>query len=451
MALPGKVLIANRGEIACRVMRTCARLGIVTVAIHSDADDRALHVMEADEAVSVGPPPLATSYLNIEAIIRAARELGADAIHPGYGLLSENAAFARACESAGITFIGPLADHLEALGDKVKTRELFQSLGLPVVPGTEVTVGEDALEVAETVGYPVLVKAAHGGGGIGMAVAGNRDELTKRLPRSMQLAGRAFGKDAVYLERYLPGARHVEAQIAGDGHGNAVHFFERECSVQRRYQKVIEEAPCTSLPDSVRQALADAAAHFAASIGYRGVGTIESLVDRDENFYFLEVNPRLQVEHPVTEEVLGIDLVELQLRIAAGEDLERPGHADPQGVAIEARVYAEDPVTHFPSPGEIHAFDVPAGEGVRVDFGYRAGDEVSQYFDPLLAKVIAHGPNRGVAIERMANALASFRVEGVKTNIPLLSRIMASSEYHAGAVHTGWLEPFVKETAAAAG
>jgi acetyl-CoA carboxylase biotin carboxylase subunit len=436
-----KVLIANRGEIARRVIRTCQRLGIATVAVYSDADADALHVREADEAVRIGPPPVAQSYLQVNAIVQAARDTGADAVHPGYGLLSEQPAFARAVREAGIKFIGPSADAIAAMGSKIAARSMMKTAGVPIVPGTEGAVDlAEALSFAEQIGYPVMLKAAHGGGGIGMQVVHNADELSKVFTSNQSRAKAYFGNGEMFVEKVVESPRHIEIQVLFDEHGNGVFLWERECSVQRRHQKVIEEAPSSFVDDELRQAMGQAALKAAQTIGYSNAGTVEFLVDSAKQFYFLEMNTRLQVEHPVTEMITGLDLVELQLQIADGallpfaqSDVPLVGHA------IECRVYAEDPEKMLPSPGTIEQLTLPTGEGVRNDVGVESGSKVTPYYDPMIGKLIVHASSRSEAIRRMADALSSYTVTGIKTNLPLLRKVIDSDAFARGDTTTDFL------------
>ncbi len=437
-----KVLIANRGEIARRVIRTCKRLGIGTVAVYSDADADALHVREADEAVRIGPPPVAQSYLQVDAIVQAALATGADAVHPGYGLLSEQPAFARAVREAGIKFIGPSADAIAAMGSKIAARSMMKTAGVPIVPGTDGAVDlSEALSFAEQIGYPVMLKAAHGGGGIGMQVVHNADELSKVFTSNQSRAKAYFGNGEMFVEKVVESPRHIEIQVLFDEHGNGVFLWERECSVQRRHQKVIEEAPSPFVDDELRRAMGQAALKAAQTIGYSNVGTVEFLVDSAKQFYFLEMNTRLQVEHPVTEMITGLDLVEQQLKISNGavlpftqSDVSLVGHA------IECRVYAEDPEKMLPSPGTIEQLTLPTGEGVRNDVGVESGSKVTPYYDPMIGKLIVHAPSRSEAIRRMADALSSYAVTGIKTNLPLLRKVMDSDAFARGDTTTDFLQ-----------
>jgi acetyl-CoA carboxylase biotin carboxylase subunit len=445
-----KVLIANRGEIACRVIRTCRALGIRTVAVYSEADRNALHVESADEAYLIGPPPVAQSYLNIDAILEAARISGADTVHPGYGLLSENPRFALACAERGIAFIGPSAHVVTEMANKVRARTHALAVNFPGVPGTDHPVDGDIVEAARSVGFPLMVKASAGGGGIGMTLVHGEDELERAATRARSMAERAFGDPEIYLERYLPSARHIEVQVLGDEHGGRIHLWHRECSVQRRHQKVVEEAPAPGISSETSDAMTAAALRLAGALEYTGAGTVECLLDPSGAFYFLEVNTRLQVEHPVTEMITGIDIVEQQLRIASGERLTLKSEEHPPvGHAIECRIYAEDPITQMPSPGTIAAMTWAEGEGVRVDSGYRAGDAITPYYDPLIAKLIVWGPDRPAATARLAAALDATTIEGTKTNLPLLREILAFPEFREGRYDTGVLDRLAKARATA--
>jgi acetyl-CoA carboxylase biotin carboxylase subunit len=438
-----KVLVANRGEVARRVFRTCRRLGIATVAVYSDADRDAPHARDADEAVRIGPAPARESYLNIEAILDAARRTGAEAVHPGYGFLSENWRFAEACRQAGVVFIGPPAEIIRAMGDKTEARRLMAAAGVPVVPGSPgpVADAEAAAAAAAALGFPILLKAAAGGGGIGMVRVARPEDLPVALAQARRRAEAAFGDGAVYLERFLERPRHVEVQVFGDGE-RVVHLHERECSVQRRHQKLVEEAPATGLSPEVRTALAQAALRGARAIGYVSAGTLEFLVEPSGQFYFLEMNTRLQVEHGVTEEVTGLDLVEAQLRVAAGEPLRwRQEEIRLHGAAVECRIYAEDPERGFlPAPGTITHLRLPEGPGIRVEAGVAEGTPVPVYYDPLLLKLIAHGATREQALARMAAALEDLRVEGVPTTAGFLLRVLRHPAFQRGEVHTQMVE-----------
>ena len=439
-----KVLIANRGEIAVRVIRACREMGIASVAVFSEADRESLHVLLADEAVLLGPPPAAESYLAVDRIIAAARTTGADAVHPGYGFLAENAAFAEACGAAGLVFIGPPPAAIRSMGDKMAARRVAVQLRVPVVPGTERPLGDDAeaARIASEVGYPVMVKAAMGGGGKGMRLVRTPGELPGALRAARSEASAAFGDAAVYIERYVEEPRHIEVQVLGDGHGNVVHLGERECSIQRRHQKLIEESPSPFVDPDLRRRMGEAACRIAAAVGYVNAGTVEFLVDGDRNFYFLEMNTRLQVEHPVTELVTGRDLVKQQLRIAAGEKL---GFTQDDvawnGWAIECRINAEDPYAGFiPSPGRIVSLRPASGPWVRDDSGVYSGYTIPRFYDTLMAKLIVWGSDREAAIACMTRALAEYKVVGVQTTIPILQHIMRDEDFVAGRLSTQFLE-----------
>jgi acetyl-CoA carboxylase, biotin carboxylase subunit len=440
-----KILIANRGEIALRIQRACRELGIPTVAVHSTADAEAMHVRLSDEAVCIGPPAAKDSYLNVAAIISAASITGADAIHPGYGFLSENAAFAEMVEAHGITFIGPSAAHITMMGDKIAAKAAMASLGVPLVPGSDgaVTDLDTARSVAERIGYPVLIKAAAGGGGRGMKVARAANELEDALRLARAEARSAFGNDAVYIEKYLDRPRHIELQVFADNHGNVVHFGERDCSLQRRHQKLLEEAGSPAISAAQRDALGATATQALAKLGYRNAGTLEFLY-QDGQFAFIEMNTRLQVEHPVTEMICGIDLVREQIRIAAGQPL---GYTQAEiaftGHAIECRITAEDPKTFIPTPGRVTTFHAPGGLGVRIDSALYSGYFVPPYYDSMVAKLIVHAPNRTEAINRLRRALAEFAVVGIQTTIPLHQQIVDDPEFQAGDYTIHWLESFV--------
>ncbi|MEX0815093.1 MAG: acetyl-CoA carboxylase biotin carboxylase subunit [Dongiaceae bacterium] len=444
-----KVLIANRGEIALRIHRACREMGIRTVAVHSTADADAMHVRLADESVCIGPPPSRLSYLNVPAILSAAAISGADAIHPGIGFLSENAMFAAMVEEHGFVFIGPAPEHISLMGDKVAAKDAARSLGLPIVPGSAGAVGDDveAMRAAEEIGYPVLVKAAAGGGGKGMKVAESSRDLVQALSLARAEAKANFGNDAVYLEKYLPHPRHVEVQILADGQGGVVHLGERDCSVQRRHQKLIEEAPSPALNARERAWICDTAVDAMKRLGYRSAGTIEFLF-QDGEFYFIEMNTRLQVEHPVTEMITGIDLVREQIRVATGaplafaqDDIKFTGHA------IECRINAEDPVTFAPSPGRVTDYHAPGGLGVRVDSALYAGYVVPPQYDSLIAKLIVHGNSRNECLMRLRRALEEFVIGGIETSIPLHRRLVAAPDFINGNYDIRWLERYVGGTA----
>ena len=447
-----KVLIANRGEIALRVIRACRELGIRTVAVYSEADRESLHVRFADEDVCIGPPAARESYLNIPRIIAAAEVTGADAIHPGYGFLAENAEFSEICERSGLTFIGPTPQQIRLMGDKAAARRTMKEVGVPIVPGTD-AIGDpdEALAQARVIGFPVLIKAAAGGGGKGMRVAQDADEFERQYSMARNEAAAAFGDDTVYVEKYLARPRHIEFQILGDSHGRVVHLGERDCSIQRRHQKLLEEAPSPALTPELRAEMGDAAVRGAKAIDYVGAGTIEMLLNDDHSFYFMEMNTRIQVEHPVTEMCTGFDLVKEQIRAAAGLPLsmpERPIHL--RGHAIECRINAEDPARNFaPSPGTVAAFHAPGGPGVRVDTHVYAGYRVPPFYDSLLMKLIVHGSTRDEAIARMKRALSETVIEGVHTTIPFLQAVMDHPAFVAGEVDTKFLERMMSERTAA--
>jgi acetyl-CoA carboxylase biotin carboxylase subunit len=443
-----KVLVANRGEIAVRVMRACREMGIPSVAVYSDCDRDARHVREADQAVHIGPSPAAQSYLRMDLLIDAARRTGADAVHPGYGFLAENAAFARACRDAGLTFIGPSAEAIELMGSKTAARELAVKAGMPVVPGTAKAFSPDASDAeiaasAETIGYPLLVKAVAGGGGKGMRTVMQAADLAAAIQTARSEAGSAFGDSAVYLERRLVKPRHIEVQLLADHHGTVIPFVERECSIQRRHQKVVEESPSLAVSPELRRQMTSAAANVAKTAGYTGAGTIECLVDEEGAFFFLEMNTRLQVEHPVTEMVTGVDLVHWQIRIARGERLTiDPERAiTPMGHAIECRIIAEDPDMNFmPSPGLIRGLRPASGPGIRDDGGVAVGFTVPVFYDSLIAKLIAWGSSRDEAIARMTRALGEYQVLGIRTTIPFFTWLMTQAEYRRGEFDTTWLD-----------
>jgi acetyl-CoA carboxylase biotin carboxylase subunit len=439
-----KILIANRGEIAIRIMRACKELGIRTVAVSSDADQNALHVQHADEAIHIGPAAPKESYLNVEKIIDAARQTGAEAIHPGYGFLSENASFAAAVESARLTFIGPSAESIRLMGDKAESKIRMKQAGVPTVPGYEGLESErDFQKAAKQIGYPVLVKAAAGGGGKGMRVVNAKSELNEAIESARREALHAFGDERLLIEKYIPKAHHIEFQIFGDRQGNLVHLFERECSTQRRHQKIIEETPSPLLTPQLRDEMGEAAVAAAQAVGYFSAGTVEFIFDPAlSSFFFLEMNTRLQVEHPVTELVTGLDLVHWQIRVAAGERFPfAQSHFTQRGHALECRVYAEDPANGFlPSTGRLLQFSEPRGPGIRVDSGFTAGDEVTHFYDPLLAKLIVHAEDRESAIRRMQAALKDFIVHGVVTNIDFLQSVLAHPDFAKGKVTTRWVE-----------
>ena len=443
-----KILIANRGEIAIRVIRACKEMGIKTVAVYSQADRHSLHVKLADESVCIGPAPSALSYLNINAIISAAELTDAEAIHPGYGFLSENANFAEVCEKCGITFIGPTAESMRIMGDKISARQAVIKQGVPILPGTKEGVHsvEDAIKVAKEIGFPVIIKATAGGGGRGMKIVHSQATLPNAFATARAEAQAGFGNPEVYIEKYCEQPRHVEIQILADKHGNVIHLGERDCSIQRRHQKLIEEAPSTVVTPEIRKAMGDAAVRAAAAVGYNSVGTIEFLVDKNNNFYFMEMNTRVQVEHPVTEMVTGVDIVREQIRSAAGlplrykqEDIQIRGHS------IECRINAEDPFKFTPCPGKITAYHPPGGPGVRVDSFVYDQYSVVPHYDSLIGKLIVHADTREDAIKRMARALDEYMVEGIKTTIFFHKRIMAHKDFIEGNIDTSFLERIVLE------
>jgi len=438
-----KLLVANRGEIAVRVIRACREMGIASVAVFSEADRSARHVRVADEARPIGPAPAAESYLRIDRVLEAARASGADAVHPGYGFLAENAGFARACEEAGLTFVGPRSETIALMGEKTSARRLAVEAGLTVVPGTLEPLADDAAiqREAERIGFPVMLKAAAGGGGKGLRLVKSAADLVSAAQRARSEARSAFGDDRVYLEKALLQPRHVEIQVLADRHGNAVHLFERECSIQRRHQKVVEETPSPLLTPELRARMGALAVALVRKAGYVNAGTLEFLLDASREPYFLEMNTRLQVEHPVTELVTGVDLVKLQIRIARGETLPFEQAALSQrGHAIECRIYAEDPDGGFlPSPGRILALRVPGGPGIRDDSGVEEGDEVSSYYDPLVSKLVAWGEDRASAIARMRRALREYKVLGIKTTLPFFERVLRHPDFVAGRIDTSFV------------
>ncbi len=448
-AMFSKVLIANRGEIACRVAAVLRQKGIGSVAVYSEADADAPHRHAADEAVAIGPPPVAQSYLDQDAIFDAARQTGAQAIHPGYGLLSENAGFAQRCADEGLVFVGPTPDVIRSMGDKAQARATAEAAGVPVVPGSDGPIADaEAAGLAEALGYPVLVKAAAGGGGIGMALVKKPTKLQSAVESCRDRGRSSFGDDTVYLEKLIEQPRHIEVQVLFDHHGHGVHLFERECTLQRRHQKVVEEAPSpfvTAHPE-LRAGLTEAALAAGRAIGYRNAGTVEFIVDPEGHFYFIEMNTRLQVEHPVTEAITGVDLIGWQLDIAAGAPLTlQQADLAIDGAAVECRLYAEDPDRKFlPRPGRIERYEPPAGPGVRVDSGVGPEQDVTPYYDPMIAKLSAHGPNRKAALERARAALGEFVIEGLTTNRAFLADVLAHPDVVAGEFDTGWLQRYAK-------
>ena len=444
-----KVLIANRGEIALRIHRACREMGIQTVAVHSTADSDAMHVRLADESVCIGPPSSKDSYLNVPAILSAATITGADAIHPGVGFLSENADFAAMVEEHGFVFIGPTPEHINLMGDKVAAKQAADSLGIPVVPGSdgEIMTAEEALPIAERIGYPVLIKAAAGGGGRGMKVAYNEEELRQAVQLARTEAKAAFGNEAVYMEKYLGRPRHIEIQLMADGHGNVIHLGERDCSLQRRHQKLLEEAPSPALNEEARAWIGKRSTDAMKKLGYKSAGTIEFLYENGE-FYFIEMNTRLQVEHPISEAITGVDIVREQIRIAAGlpmsltqEDIKFFGHA------IECRINAENPQTFMPSPGTLTDYHAPGGLGVRVDSGIYAGYRVPPHYDSLIAKLVVHGQTRNECLMRLRRALEEFVIDGIDTTVPLHQKLIVDSEFINGDYDIHWLEKFVADLA----
>jgi acetyl-CoA carboxylase biotin carboxylase subunit len=439
-----KILIANRGEIALRVIRACHELGIKTVVVYSEADRDSLHVRFADEAICIGPPPAKESYLNIPRIIAAAEITNSDAIHPGYGFLAENSSFAEICASSGVTFIGPSADTISQLGDKALARATMKKAEVPVVPGSDGVISDTKVlhEVANSLGYPVMIKAAAGGGGRGMRVVFTDEDLEKSFQAAGAEAEAAFGNPSLYLEKFLEPSHHVEIQVMGDRFGNVVHFGERDCSIQRRHQKLVEESPSPLVDAELREKIGEAAVRGAKAVNYLGAGTIEFIVDGQKNFYFMEVNTRIQVEHPVTEEVTDVDLVRTQILVVAGERLGKR-RIKPHGHAIECRINAEDPEHDFrPSPGRITSFHVPGGFEVRVETHAYAGYEIPPYYDSLLAKLIVHAPTRSEATMKMQQALEEFVIEGVHTTIPFQKKVMMNEDFLSGKYDTGFIERF---------
>jgi len=445
-----RVLVANRGEIACRILRSCKTLGLETVAVHSEADAGAMHVALADQTVAIGAPPPSQSYLLGDRIVAAARASGADGVHPGYGFLSENEDFARAVQAAGLTWIGPDPKSIEDMGDKERARAIAKAAGVPVLPGSpRFTPGSNAGidAAAKEVGFPLLVKASAGGGGIGMRRVDRPEELAAAVESTQAMAARAFGDGTVYLERYISEARHVEVQVFGFGDGRSIHLYKRDCSTQRRFQKIVEESPAPGIPAATREAMCAAAAALCAQERYRGAGTIEYVLDCEtRKFYFLEMNTRIQVEHPVTEMVTGLDLVAMQIILADGGDPAVIGQSDVKasGHSIECRLYAERPAKGFlPAPGVLTRFDVPAPDAqVRIDTGVRAGDRITHFYDPMIAKLIVHGADRASAIARMQEALAATVIEGLDTNLPFLLKVLGHPAFRAGDVRTGFIERY---------
>ena len=441
-----KILIANRGEIALRIIRACKELGIKTVAVHSDVDREGLHVKMADESICIGPAPSISSYLNMKAIISAAEVTDADAIHPGYGFLSENAEFAEICNNCGITFIGPSPESMRLMGDKISARQTVIKAGVPILPGTTegVKSPEEAKKIAAKIGYPVIIKATAGGGGRGMKVVHSPGSLANAFAAARSEAQAGFGNPEVYIEKYCERPRHVEIQILGDKHGNVIHLGERDCSIQRRHQKLLEEAPCPVLTPETRKKMGECAVAAAKAVQYHSAGTMEFLLDQSGDFYFMEMNTRVQVEHPVTEMITGIDIVKEQIRVAAGLKLRyKQSDVKIHGHSIECRINAEDPVKFTPSPGKIDGYHTPGGLGVRVDSAVYDQYKVLPHYDSMIAKLIVHADTRDEAIRRMARALDEYIIEGIKTTIPLHKRIMNNKEFIEGAVDTGFMERLV--------
>jgi acetyl-CoA carboxylase biotin carboxylase subunit len=439
-----KLLIANRGEIALRIIRVCKQFNIKTVAVYSTADENSLHVRFADEAVCIGPPPSRESYLKIPRILAAAEITGADAIHPGYGFLAENASFAEICTTSGIKFIGPSPEMITAMGDKALAKETMRKAGVPVVPGSEGVIKEvgAAIEIAKAIGFPVIIKAVAGGGGRGMRIVREEAEMETAFKTAQHEAEQGFSNADVYIEKYVEQPRHVEIQVFGDEHGNVIHFGERDCSVQRRHQKLVEESPSPIVDEVLRTKMGDAAIKGCKAVGYQNAGTIEFLVDKDKNFYFMEMNTRIQVEHPVTEQVTGHDLIKLQLQVAAGERLPKKKIVQ-RGHAIECRINAEDPMKNFrPSPGTVTDFHMPGGFGVRVDTHTYAGYVIPPYYDSLIAKLVVFAQTREGAINKMASALDEFVIEGIKTTIPFHRQVMQNDKFRSGKFDTSFLETF---------
>lgn len=443
-----KILVANRGEIALRVMRSAKEMGIKTVAVYSEADREAMHVRFADEAVFIGPPASSESYLRIDKIIDAARKTGAQAIHPGYGFLSENEDFAQAIEDAGMIFIGPSAKSIEVMGSKLAAKEAVAKFNVPLVPGTSEPIDDlnKAKKIAKDIGYPILIKASAGGGGKGMRIVEKESEFQEQMERAVSEATSAFGDGSVFIEKYVTKPRHIEFQIFGDKHGNVVHLFERECSIQRRHQKVVEEAPSSVLTPEIRKRMGEAAINVAKSCGYYNAGTVEFILDENLNFYFLEMNTRLQVEHPVTEMITGIDLVKLQIKVAQGEkipfkqeDLKIHGHA------VEVRVYAEDPSNNFlPDIGTLQTYKRPQGNGIRVDDGFEQGMEIPFYYDPMIAKLICHAETREMAIEKMIRAIHEYEITGLETTLGFCNYVMHHDAFRSGKFDTGFVGKYFK-------
>lgn len=436
-----KLLIANRGEIAMRIIQTCKEMNIKTVAVYSEADADSLFVRMADESYLLGPPKVSDSYLKSDKIIEIAKKAKVDAIHPGYGFLSENADFVRRCEQEDILFIGPNANVMEQMGDKVKARNLMEKAGVPIVPGTKEGVSEQtAKQAAMEIGYPIMLKASAGGGGIGMQIVHSEEELDKVFAGNANRAKQFFGDDTMFIEKAIENPRHIEIQIIADHHGNVVHLFERDCSIQRRNQKVVEEAPSPFISEATREKMGEVAVKATKELGYTNVGTIEFLVDNEERFYFLEMNTRIQVEHAITEEITGKDIVRMQIDIAQDKELSiSQGDLAIHGHAIEMRIYAEDPVSFFPSPGTITTYQVPKGEYIRLESGIEEGTKITPFYDPMISKLIVWGATRKEAIERAQQALEDYRMEGIKTNLPMLKEVIKHKQFQAGEVTTNFV------------
>ncbi|MFD2133405.1 acetyl/propionyl/methylcrotonyl-CoA carboxylase subunit alpha [Pseudogracilibacillus auburnensis] len=441
-----KILIANRGEIAARIIHACKKLHIHTVAIYSEADQDSPYVQLADECYLIGPPHVNESYLNVEKIVEVAKKAELDAIHPGYGFMSENGDFARKCQENGFIFIGPSANIIETMGDKVAARKLMKEAGVPIIPGTENALSniDEAVSAAEEIGYPIMLKASAGGGGIGMQVVHNDDELIKAFDRNAKRAESFFGDGSMFIEKLLKTARHIEIQVLADQFGHVIHLFERECSIQRRNQKVIEEAPALFLSEQTRLKMGEVAVQATKQIGYTNAGTIEFLVDEQENFYFLEMNTRIQVEHPITEEITGVDIVSEQINIASGgrltlhqNDIQIDGHA------IEVRIYAEDPKTFFPSPGKITKYEEPTGDNIRIESSIREGSNVTPFYDPMISKLIVSGNSRDEAITYLKEALHTYKIDGIKTNIPMLLTVIDHEQFKKGNISTNFVQEYV--------
>ncbi|SET98540.1 acetyl-CoA carboxylase, biotin carboxylase subunit [Salinibacillus kushneri] len=442
-----KILVANRGEIAARVIRTCKKLGIETVAIYSEADSGSLHVKMADESYQVGGNQVQESYLNMDRIFEVIHESGAEAVHPGYGLMSENPDFARRCQEDSIVFIGPSPEVIAKMGSKIESRKTMQEAGVPVVPGIQYPLedAEEAAHVANKMGYPVMLKASSGGGGIGMQIAHNEEEVKKAFEGNQKRAQTFFGDGAMYVEKYISNPRHIEIQVLADQAGETVYLWERECSIQRRHQKVVEEAPSPFLDVETRKRMGEAAVKGAKSIGYYNAGTIEFLVDEEKNFYFLEMNTRLQVEHPVTEEITGLDLVEEQIRIASGKPLTlEQTRIKKEGHAMEVRIYAEDPKTFFPSPGQITELNYPEGENIRHELAVHSQSKVTPFYDPMIAKLVVSGKTRDEVIHSLLNVLENYKVEGIKTNIPMLIDVVQHQAFQSGDTTTDFVSKYLQ-------